>query len=331
MTTYRWQRAAWILLCTAFCVSFGTLRSSARSIPARQQAKVGPDGVRHGQWRIEPFHILGPLYYVGLSDNTSFLFKTSQGDILLDPLMEASAEDVRHNIEALGVNLKDIKIIIQSHAHGDHVGAMAKFKDWTGAKVVVMAEDAEELADGGKSDYRNIKGAEGYPPVRADEIIHDGDKVKLGDVSLVAHLTPAHTKGCTSWSTVLEENGKRYNTVFICSMRMNTGLPVWQNPRYPNMSDDWAKGFRTLRGLKADMFFVSHGEQFDMTARLERWKRDPKTNPFIDPAGYKAYVEDHQKLFEDQLAKEKAGGPPNTATPPPLPPCPQDGRKCYGN
>jgi hypothetical protein len=78
------------------------------------------------------------------------------------------------------------------------------------------------------------------------------------------------------------------------------------------------------------MFFVSHSNQFDMDARLERWQKDPQTNPFMDPAGYKAYIDQYQKEFEDQLAKEKAGGPPYKVPPPPLPPCPQDGRKCYG-
>jgi metallo-beta-lactamase class B len=294
-------------------------------------AKPQGGAPRGGQWSIKPFHILGALYYVGLSDNTSFLFHTSQGDILLDPLNEPSAGEVRQNIEQLGFNMKDIKIILQSHAHSDHVGAMATFKEWTGAKVLVMGEDAPLMEDGGKGDYRNVKGTESFKPLHPDGLLHDGEKVTLGDVTMVAHLTPAHTKGCTTWSTVLEENGKKYNTVFICSMRMNTGIPLLNNARYPNLPQDWAKGFKTLRGLKADMFFVSHGGQFDMTERLERWKQDPKTNPFMDPAGFKAYVDTYQKAFEDQLAKEKAGGPAYAVSPTPLPPCPQDGRKCYGN
>jgi len=96
------------------------------------------------------------------------------------------------------------------------------------------------------------------------------------------------------------------------------------------MPEDWERGFKTLRSLKADMFFVSHSNQFDMDGRLERWQKDPHTNPFMDPVGYRAYVDQYQKEFEDQLAKEKTGGPPYKVPPPPLPPCPQDGRKCYG-
>ena len=174
-----------------------------------------------------------------------------------------------------------------------------KFKEWTGAKVVVMAEDAEVLADGGASDFRG-NGQPNFTPVRADQVVHDGDKVQLGDVTLVAHLTAGHTKGCTSWSTDTEENGRKYNIVFSCSMRMNTNIPLLNNPKYPNIVSDLEKGFKTLRSLK----------------------------PFME--GYKEYLDEYEKMFVDQLKVEKAGGLPYSVGTKPLPPCPQDGRKCYG-
>jgi metallo-beta-lactamase class B len=309
-------------------LSFLAERDWSKGPAPAQQGAAG--GVKRGQWSIKPFHIFGDLYYVGLSDNTSFLFHTAQGDILLDPLAEGPADEVRRNIEQLGFKMSDVKIILQSHAHTDHIGGLAKFKEWTGARVLVMAEDAPAIEDGGKSSYNNQRGVQSWTPVHPDQLLHDGEKVKLGGLTLVAHLTPAHTKGCTTWSAELEEGGKKSNAVFICSMRMNTGIPLLGNPKYPNMPQDWERGFKTLRSLKADMFFVSHANQFDMDARLERWQKDPQTNPFMDPAGYKAYIDQYQKEFEDQLAKEKAGGPPYKVPPPPLPPCPQDGRKCYG-
>jgi metallo-beta-lactamase class B len=329
-------KVLWTALPVIFLLAFAAERDWPRESPAIAKAGNPPQGraaagaVPRGQWSIPPFHIFGALYYVGMSDNTSFLFHTAQGDILLDPLAEGPADEVRHNIETLGFNLKDVKIILQSHAHSDHIAGLAKFKEWTGAKVLVMAEDAPAVEDGGLSSYNNTRGVPGWKGVHPDGLLHDGEKVKLGDVTMVAHLTPAHTKGCTSWSTVLEEGGKKLNTVFICSMRINTGIPILRNAKYPNMPQDWERGFKTLRSLKADMFFVSHANQFDMTARLERWKQDPKTLPFADPAGYKAYIDQYQKEFDTQLAKEQAGGAPYAVSPPPLPPCPQDGRKCYG-
>src|SRR5437879_7734928 len=114
-----------------------------------------------------------------MSDNTSFLFHTAQGDILLDPLAAGPADEVRHNIEQLGFKMSDVKIILQSHAHTDHVGGLAKFKEWTGAKVLVMAEDAQAIEDGGKSGYNNASGNQAFTPVHVDRILHDGEQVKL--------------------------------------------------------------------------------------------------------------------------------------------------------
>ena len=295
----------------------------AQSGAGRSQQQGPP----RGQWTIKPFRIIGNVYSVGLSNNTSYLITTPQGHFLIDPTIEPAVGDIRKNIEQLGFQLKDIKFILQSHAHGDHVGGLAQFKELTGAKVLVMAQDAEVLADGGQSDFR---GGEHWTPVRADKILHDGEKVPLGGVTMVAHLTAGHTKGCTTWTTVAEENGKKYNVVFVCSVRMNTGIPLVGNAKYPNIAEDFENAFKTLKKLPCDVFLVSHANMFNMEEKIKRMEQGSATNPFIDPEGYRTFVTQYEKAFEDQLKKERAGGPPNTASPEPPGICPPDGRTCYG-
>ncbi len=290
-------------------------------------AALAQQSQKRGQWRLDPFKLIGNIYYVGLSNNTSFLITTPKGLILLDPTLEAAVPDIRKNIEELGFKVSDIKIILQAHAHGDHVGGLAKFKEITGAQVVVMEQDAAVLADGGKSDFR---GNEHWTPVKADRIVHDGEKVELGGVSMVAHLTAGHTKGCTTWSTIAQENGKKYNVVFVCSVRMNTGVPLLNNAKYPNIVQDFEHTFATLRALPADVFTFSHGNMFDLEGRIARMKQGGP-NPFIDPDGYRRLVAEYEKAFRDQLAKERAGGPPYPVSPPPAPVCPDNGRTCYGS
>jgi metallo-beta-lactamase class B len=294
------------------------------AIVANAQSAQQP---RRGQWSLKPFKLIGNIYYVGLSNNTSFLITTPQGNILLDPTIEPAAQEIRKNIEQLGFHMKDIKIILQAHAHGDHVGGLAEMKELTGAKVLVMQQDAEVLADGGKSDFR---GGEHWKPVRADKTLRDGEKVQLGGVTMVAHLTAGHTKGCTTWTTVAEEDGKKYNVVFVCSVRMNTGVPMVGNAKYPNMAEDFANAFKTLRSLPCDVFLVSHGNMFDLEGKIKRMEQGAKPNPFIDPEGYKKFVAEYEKAYLDQLQQERAGGRPYAVSPAPPGICPQDGRTCYG-
>lgn len=281
---------------------------------------------RRGQWPIKPFRLIGNIYYVGLSNNTSFLITTPQGHILIDPTIEPAVPEIRKNIEQLGFKMKDIKIILQAHAHVDHVGGLAEMKELTGAKVLVMEQDAEVLADGGKSDFR---GGEHWTPVRADQTLRDGEKVQLGGVTMVAHLTAGHTKGCTTWTTVAEEGGKKYNVVFVCSMRMNTGIPLLGNAKYPNIAEDFANAFKTLKSLPCDVFLVSHGHMFGMEEKIRRMEQGAKPNPFIDPDGYKKFIAEYEGAYLNQLKKERAGGPPYPVSPEPPGICPQDGRTCY--
>jgi metallo-beta-lactamase class B len=260
----------------------------------------------HGQEIVKPFHIIGNVYYVGLSNNASYLITTPEGHFLLDQGFESTAPFSANSIEELGFHVKDIKYLIQAHAHVDHIDGLAAFKRLTGAKVLVMEQDADVLADGGKSEFRS-DGSLLWEPVKADQIFHDGDQISLGGITMVAHLTAGHTKGCTTWSTTVEEDGHKYNAVFVCGMRMNEDVPLIGNQKYPNIADDFKKGFATLRSLPCDVFLSSHERYARVLDKMNLSRNGAGSSAWIDPQGYRSYIDTEEGLFLKELAKEANG------------------------
>lgn len=293
-----------LLMCLAAVC--GSAQSNAATPQPPRKALYSPP---YPNAAVKPFRIIGNIYYVGMQNYTSYLITTPAGDILLDYMTDPGAPVIRKGVEELGFHLKDVKILLQAHAHVDHVGGLATMKELTGGKVLVMAPDEAVLADGGRSDFRG-DGSEIWKPVRADRIIHDGEKVQLGGVTMVAHLTAGHTKGCTTWTTVAEENGRKYNVVFVCSNRMNDHVPLVGNKKYPSIAEDFANGFKVLKTLPCDVFLASHAYMFHLDEKLKRLQQDAGVNPFIDPQGYREYISDYENEFLYQLQSERAGGPP---------------------
>src|SRR5918992_2019585 len=184
---------------------------------------------------VEPYRIIGNVYYVGASDITSFLIATPEGHILLDSGFEETVPIIRGSMKKLGFKLEDVKILINSHAHYDHAGGLATLKELTGAKLAVSEKDAALLAVGGKGDPQ-IGDRFPFRPVRADRILRDGDRVSLGGTSLTARLTPGHTPGCTTWTMKVEESGTTRDVVFLCSTSILPGVEVTNNAKYPEMT-----------------------------------------------------------------------------------------------
>lgn len=263
-----------------------------------------------------PYHVIGNIYYVGSTGLACYIIKSNKGLILLDTGYPDMADQVEGNIEKLGFKLSDVKILINSHAHIDHGGGLAALKQATGAKLVVMAEDAPFLENGGHNDVlfgdRNL-----FPPVQPDRIIHDGDTVKLGDVTLTAHLTPGHTPGNTTWTTVTKDHGKSYNAVFfgIVTPFPNTNLAG--TPAYPHMGADWALTMKVLPTLKCDVFLASNGSFYDMDKKHQALMSGATPNPFIDPDGCKAFVDRGEASYQKLLDKDKAGAGAQGSMPPP--------------
>jgi len=253
-----------------------------------------------------PHRIAGNLYYVGSRDLASFLITTPQGHILINSNLVSSPPQIRAAVEKLGFHWKDVKILLISHAHYDHCAGSAQIKRETAARYLVMDADAPEVAAGGAGNFRyaNDKSML-YPAAKVDHILHDGETVQLGGATLVAHKTPGHTKGCTTWTMKIADSGKTYEAVIVGSPNVNPGYNLINDPKYPQMAADYTATFRTLKALPCDIFLGAHGGYYDMQVKYAKLKSGDK-NAFIDPAGYKAYVADRQQAFEAELAKQRA-------------------------
>ncbi len=255
---------------------------------------------------VEPFRIFGNLYYVGASDVTSFLVATDQGLILIDGGFVETAPQIRDHIARLGFSPRDVKILLNSHAHYDHAGGLSQLKAWTGARLLATAGDAPLLAAGGHGDPffgdRLV-----FPPVAADHLLHDGEAVTLGRATLVAHLTPGHTRGCTTWTMQVAEGGRTYDVVFVGSTSVLPGYRLLDHPTYPGIAEDYARTFATLAALPCDVFLGSHASFYDGAEKARRLRAGATPNPFIDPQGYRSFVAGAEAAYRKALAAERAG------------------------
>ncbi len=251
----------------------------------------------------KPFKIIGNIYYVGTSSLGCYIIKTNAGLILLDTALQESSPIVRANIESLGFKLKDVKVMISSHAHFDHVAGHAEMKAATGAKVYAMKGDVEIMQSGGQKGFHPIKPF--YKPFKVDKTLKDGEVVRLGGVAMTAHLTPGHTEGNTAWTMVVEENGKKYNVVFTCSLSINPGVRMINNPTWAGVGDAYAKSFATLKTLPCDVFLGPHAPFFDMEEKVKRLGSQP--NPFIDGQGFRDFIEMNEKAYKAQIQHERDG------------------------
>ena len=248
----------------------------------------------------KPFRIISNIYYVGTSDVTSYLIVTPNGHILLDTGYEESAPIIKANIAELGFKLSDIKIMLSSHAHFDHVGGHADMKRETGARVFASAGDTPVLESGGTKTFFQIGS---FKPVKVDQVLNDGSRVTLGDTTLVAHVTPGHTAGNTAWTTTVTENGKQYRVVFVSSMSINPGVHMVNFAPWPDIADAYAKSFQALKALPCDIFLGPHAGFFNLQEKAARMDK-AGTNPFVDTIGYKNYIARFEHLYLEQLKQE---------------------------
>ena len=264
---------------------------------ARAQAN---DASRAMNQPVTPFRIIGNIYYVGASDITSYLIVTPRGDILLDGGFAETAPQIEANIRTLGFRLSDVKILLNSHEHLDHAGGLAELKKSTGAQLVAMEAEVSTLASGSS-----------FPAVTPDRVIHDGDTVMLGGATLTAHLTPGHTRGCTTWSMVTEDAGKSYNVVFVGSASVLPNYKLIDRPgdpaTYPGIEADYEKTFRVLKSLPCDVFLAAHGSFYSLAEKRKVMLTNPPQNPFVDPWGYRAYINRAEAAFQAELQREHPG------------------------
>ncbi|HKW19331.1 MAG TPA: subclass B3 metallo-beta-lactamase [Terriglobales bacterium] len=256
---------------------------------------------------LEPFpahHVIGNIYFVGSKSLGIYLVTTPKGHILINAGLEESVPAIQKSLETLGFRFSDLKILLISHAHFDHDAGAARIKQLTGAKYMVMDADVPVVESGGKKDFfYGDKPDMLYPPTKVDRVLHDGDTVQLGGTVLTAHLTPGHTKGCTTWTMKVKDGGKTYDVVIVGSPNVNPGYKLVDNDAYPQIASDYEKGFHVLRSLHCDVFLGAHGNYYDMETKYARLKQGGE-NPFIDPDGYKRYVDEREQAFHAELKRQ---------------------------
>jgi metallo-beta-lactamase class B len=238
-----------------------------------------------------PHKIIGNIYYVGTRTLGSFLIVTPQGNILMDSTYERNVPTIRKSVEQLGFKFTDIKILLGNHAHADHQEGDALVKEMTGAKVMAMAEDVpalQAMKPGGKDH-----------PI--DSVLHDGDKVTLGGMTLTAHLTAGHTRGCTTWTTTAQEGGKIYNVMLACSLRAPAVVT-------PAIAEEFQRSFKVVAALPCDVQLGDHPAQYNMQAKYAKLKNGGP-NPFIDPASCKTEAAISQAMVNAILDEQKAAHP----------------------
>ena len=252
-----------------------------------------------------PHKVMGNVYYVGSRDLASYLVVTPEGNILINSNLESSVPQIKASVEKLGFKFSDTKMLLISHAHWDHDAGSATVKKLTGAKYMVMDADVPVVEDGGKSDFFYGKEKENwYKPAKVDRVLHDGDEVRLGGVVLVAHKTAGHTKGCTTWTMKVTDNGKTYDVVIVGSPNVNPGYKLVGNASYPGIAADFERTFATLKLLHCDVFLGAHGGYYGLQTKYARMKAGD-TAAFVDPAGYQSYVAEREEAFRKELARQE--------------------------
>jgi len=283
-------------------VAFLFILAAPYRLASAQSQSQGNDLKATMNQPVEPFRIIGNIYYVGASDIGSYLIVTPQGDFLLDGGFVETAPMIEASIQKLGFKLADVKYILSSHEHLDHAGGISELRTKTGAKFVALEQEVPGLTEG-----------KSFPAAKPDQVIHDGDTVKLGDVVMTAHLTPGHTRGCTTWSTAVKDGGRSYHVVFVGSASVLPMYKLIDRPgapaTYPGIEQDYEKTFRVLRSLPCDVFLASHGSFYSLADKRTVMEKKPAQNPFIDPWGYQAYILRAEAVFQKELAAEHGGAP----------------------
>jgi len=262
------------------------------------------DATERAEWNqpVDPFRIIGNIYYVGVTGLASYLITTPEGHVLLDGGFAETAPIIERNIATLGFRVRDVKYLLNSHAHYDHCGGLAALKRISGARTVASRPDAEVLESGRQKNYSSPDSL--FPAVIVDRLISSGESVQLGGVTLTAILTPGHTKGCTTWTMPVEDAGKVYQVVFYCSTSV-PGYPLVDNARYPEIVSDYERSFAVLRQLPCDVFLAPHGSFFHLMEKRARLANGGP-NPFVDPSELRSFVDQSEKDFYQELKRQQA-------------------------
>ena len=264
-------------------------------------AQTDPDWTRP----FPPFRIVGNIYWVGSYDLSTYLITTPEGNILINTGIGDTAKQIKASVEQLGFKITDTKILTATHGHYDHAAGMAELKRMTGARLLVEERDKPLFESGGKTDYLfGDRPNFHFDPVTVDGTFKDSDTIALGGTVLTAHVHPGHTRGSTSFTLSVQDAGKTYRVVIANMGSINPGTVLSGKPSYPGIADDYARTFKAQKDMSIDIWLASHALQFKM---LEKHKPGDSYNPerFVDPQGFKTAVEELEKKYQEQLARER--------------------------
>lgn len=255
-----------------------------------------------------PFRMIGNVYWVGTYDLSTYLITTPEGHILINTGLMATLPQIKAGVEQMGFKFTDVKILTATHAHYDHVAGMAELKrQLPGAILAISEPDADLVESGGKTDFRfGGDPRTHFEPAKVDRRLKDGDRIELGGVVLTAHLHPGHTKGATSFTFDVRENGKTYRVGIINMPSINSGVRLSGMPGFPEIADAYARTIHEQKEMKIDVWLASHAAQFGMH---KKYQPGDEYNPdrFVDPQGFQDAVARYEKIYRDQLEKERQG------------------------
>jgi metallo-beta-lactamase class B len=275
--------------------------------PAHTQAPISPpDDDPYRTTKTDGFHIIGNIYGVGETLHLiNYLITTPEGHILIDAAYEESVPRIRANIERLGFRTQDIRFLIATHAHSDHVAGFARMRELApNATIVAGRRDVEVIESGGVTDFR-ANGERQWTPVTVGQVVDDGDVIRLGGTVLTAHMTPGHTKGCTTWTMTIQDGGRPLNVILFCGTNLaEDAMPLIGNPKYPEMAADFAASYAKLKSIPVDVWLGAHGYWFGLEEKLAR-RTNGGANPFIDPEGYRRAILGLEQTYLDRLNLER--------------------------
>lgn len=278
---------------------------------APAQAQTDPFAKQRIEWNKpqKPFRVIDNVYYVGTAGVSAWLIWTLQGFILIDGGLPESAAIIEANIKELKFDIKDVKILLNSHAHFDHAGGLAKLKRDSGARLTASAGD-KAILERGRVTFGPSQ-ANPFPRVTVDRTIKDGDTVALGGVVLTAVVTPGHSPGCTNWTMPVVEGSTDHNVVFYCSMTV-AGNPLVNNKVHTTIATDYKTSFGRLKKINADVLLAAHGEQMGLAKKVATVEANEKNkmlgapNPFVVKGEFQQLVAAQEKSFDAELAKQQA-------------------------
>jgi metallo-beta-lactamase class B len=288
--------AAALLLTGACAVSLQAQARSKRDMSPEELSRQTVGTPEQQRRAFPPHRIVGNVYFVGTEIHGAFLVATPAGHVLINTNFEETVPLLRDSVEKLGFRFADIRIVLGSHAHGDHMEGDALVKQLTGAQVMAMAEDVpalERMRPGGK-------------PHPVDRVLHDGDEVTLGGTTLVARHTPGHTPGTTTWTLRAEEEGREYHVVILGGMGVTENAPLWAAGAPTPLARSYAESFALLRSIPCDVPLGSHTSMYRMAEKYARLGKGP--NPFVDSEAYLEELDARERVYDLRLKAQQAAG-----------------------